>query len=117
VSATNKPFGFRVAPVSNPNDAATCANSHFTLGAYAHNASGWQLLGTSVSHGVWYSSSTFSFCTYVNDTSWGSLSVPANAGYDKVRAVGSGYSIQSLKGTPYNSYFPIMTGIFGGSPC
>ncbi len=115
-NVAGRAFSFTVNTPGPISDSTTCNKLYMTLGAYGHRTSGWSLLGTITLHGTWYSSGGFSFCQIVQDS--GSIpSITGSEGYDMVRAAGSAYTIEVLKGEPYKSYLQVTTGIFGGGPC
>lgn len=114
-AVSGRAFNFTVN-TSGSIDSTTCNKLYMTLGAYGHKSTGWSLLGTVVLRGTWYSSDFFSYCQFVQDSGYIPY-VNGSEGYDRVRAAGSAYTIEVLKGEPYKSYRPVTTGIYGGSPC
>ena len=114
-AVSGRAFNFTVN-TSGSIDPTTCNKLYMTLGAYGHKSTGWSLLGTVVLRGTWYSSDFISYCGFVQDSGY-IPSVNGSEGYDRVRAAGSAYTIEVLKGEPYKSYRPVSVGIYGGSPC
>jgi hypothetical protein len=115
-NVAGRAFNFTVSTPGPISDSTTCNKLRLTLGAYGRRASGWSSLGTVVLRGSWYSSGGFSYCQFVQE-SGGISPVTGSEGFDVVRAAGSAYTLESLKGEPYNSYRQVTVGIYGGRPC
>lgn len=98
-------------PATLPTDEVTCAKTWTTVAGYGRDSTGWQLRGVFKQQGTWLDG----YCSFAPKPVWDK---GINGGaYDSVRAVGSAYRLEVIKGTTYTVYIPVRTGVGGGNSC